>query len=108
MAGYNHLDFATPGIEQKHRDLAVLTSRRGSIAGCTTTPRPTRPAARRTKCSDGPTESLLSTRFLSAAYLPPELETTDLRAFLGDRIAPVTVKVKGPKRKVTRSGRAAA
>jgi len=37
------------------------------------------------------------------AYLPPELATTDLRAFLGDRIAPVTVKGKGPKRKVTRS-----
>ncbi len=101
MAGYNHLDFATPGSESKHRDLAyyieawldrwlhddpAATDRllAGEVLG--------RPA-----------ESLLSTRFLSAAYLPPELETTDLRAFLGDRIAPVTVKGKGPKRKVTRS-----
>ena len=100
MATYNHLDFATPGSEQKHRDLSYFIEAwldrwvGGDVTADSRLLADTVLGA--------PTTSLLSERFLSGAFLPGEIDTADYRAYLADATAPETKKVKGPKRKVTR------
>ena len=101
MAGYNHLDFATPGSEQKHRDLSYFIEAwldrwvGGDVTADSRLLADTVLGA--------PTTSLLSERFLSGAFLPGEIDTADYRAYLADTTAPETTKRQGgPKAKVTR------
>jgi pimeloyl-ACP methyl ester carboxylesterase len=94
MAGYNHLDFATPGSEDKHRVLSYFMEAwlsrwlLGDIS------------ADRRLLADTvlgvPTASLLSTQFLSGAFLPGEVDAADYRGFLTDTKAPNTKRVGGP------------
>lgn len=98
MAGYKHLDFATPGSEARHRDLAYFIE--GWLARWLLDD----PAGERrlfAEAVDGrPIEDLLSTRFLSGAYLPGRVDSTDFRAFLSDHLAPQTKREDGPRRHV--------
>ena len=86
MAGYSHPDFATPGSEAKHRDLSYFieawldrwllddpTADDRLLAG---------------SVLDRPTASLLSTHFLSGAYLPGLVDTSDYAALVADTTAP--------------------
>jgi pimeloyl-ACP methyl ester carboxylesterase len=99
MAGYEHLDFASPGSEAKHRDLAYFIE--GWLARWLLDD----PAGEQRLFAadvDGrPIEDLLSTRFLSGAYLPGRVDSGDFRAFLADHIAPQTEREHGPKRHVS-------
>jgi pimeloyl-ACP methyl ester carboxylesterase len=95
MAGYNHLDFATPGGEDKHRVLAGfmeawLDRWLGGDDDATDS------------LLERGNEGLLSTRFLSGAYLPGEYESRDFRAFLADSKAPNTKRKSGPGNEVGR------
>jgi hypothetical protein len=95
MAGYQHLDFATPGSEQKHRDLARLMEAwlgRWLLedAGATDA------------FLARDLDELLSTRFLSGGYLPGLVDSRDFRAFLADDVSPQTKRVGGPGRHVGR------
>ena len=99
MAGYNHLDFSVGANEQQRRDLSYFIEAwydRWLLGDQTALERVFADSV-----GGRPIESLLSTRFLSGAAVEG-VDTTDLRAFLADRVAPETEKVKGPKRKVTR------
>jgi pimeloyl-ACP methyl ester carboxylesterase len=93
MAGYSHLDFATPGSELKHRDLAYLMEAwlgRWLLGD-------------RTDAFLGDdVDELLSTRFLSGAYLPGAVDSRDFRAFLADDKAPNTKRKAGPGNEVRR------
>ena len=95
MAGYVHLDFSTAGSEDKHRVLAGfmeawLDRWLGGDASATDT-----------FLTRG-NETLLSTKFLSGAYLPGEYESRDFRAFLADSKAPNTKWVQKPGGQVDR------
>jgi hypothetical protein len=98
MAGYDHLDFATPGSEDKHRDLAYFIE--GWLARWLLDD----PAGEQrffAKTVFGrPIEDLLSTGFLSGAYLPERGDSADFRAFLADHLAPNTKRGHGPHRHV--------
>lgn len=95
MAGYAHLDFASPGSEAKHRDLAYFIeawldrwllgdeSADGRLLADTVLGRPA--------------SSLLSTTFLSGAYLPGLVDSSDYAAFLNDATPPRTKKQQGPE-----------
>jgi pimeloyl-ACP methyl ester carboxylesterase len=95
MAGYNHLDFATPGSEDKHRVLAgFMEAWLGRwLLGDEDATAPF--------LADG-VDELLSTRFLSGAYLPGEVDLRDFRAFLADEAAPNTKRERGPGNEVGR------
>jgi pimeloyl-ACP methyl ester carboxylesterase len=95
MAGYNHLDFSAAGNEQKHRDLAgFMEAWLGRWLGGDED-------AADVFLERG-NEGLLSTRFLSGAYLPGEVDTRDFRAFLADDKAPNTKREAGPGNEVGR------
>jgi pimeloyl-ACP methyl ester carboxylesterase len=93
MAGYTHSDFGTPGSEAKHRELARFIEAW---------------LARWLMDDDEAldaffgrgSEGLLSTRFLSGAYLPGEVDSRDFRAFLADSQAPNTKRRAGPGNEV--------
>jgi hypothetical protein len=99
MAGFNHLDFATPGSEAEHRDLAYF------IEGWLARWLHDDPAGEErlfAEAVDGrPIEDLLSTRFLSGAYLPGLVDSVDFRSFLADHVAPETKRKHGPRRHVS-------
>jgi pimeloyl-ACP methyl ester carboxylesterase len=99
MAGYNHLDFATPGSEAKHRDLAYF------IEGWLARWLHDDPAGEERLFAEAvygrPIEDLLSTRFLSGAYLPGRVDSADFRSFLADHVAPETKRKHGPRRHVS-------
>jgi pimeloyl-ACP methyl ester carboxylesterase len=99
MAGYDHLDFASPGSEAKHRDLAYFIE--GWLARWLLDD----PAGEQrlfAETVDGrPIEELLSTTFLSGAYLPWRVDSADFRAFLADHVAPRTKRKHGPHRHVS-------
>jgi pimeloyl-ACP methyl ester carboxylesterase len=99
MAGYSHLDFATPGSEAKHRDLAYFIEAwlaRWLLDDA---------AGEQRLFAEGvdgrPIEDLLSTRFLSGAYLPGRVDSADFRAFLADQLAPQTKREHGPRRHIS-------
>jgi hypothetical protein len=102
MAGYSHLDFATPGSEAKHRDLAYFIE--GWLARWLLDD----PAGEErffAEAVDGrPLEDLLSTTFLSGAYLPGRVDSADFRPFLADNMAPETKRRHGPRRHVSVAG----
>ena len=95
MAGYNHLDFATPGSEQKHRDLAGFME--AWLARWLLDDR----QAEEAFFGRG-LDELLSTRFTSGAYLPGRVDSRDFRAFLADDLPPNTRKKDGPGDEVGR------
>jgi pimeloyl-ACP methyl ester carboxylesterase len=99
MAGYNHLDFATPGSETEHRDLAYFIE--GWLARWLSDD----PAGEERLFADAvrgrPIEDLLSTTFRSGAYLPGRVDSSDFRAFLADHVAPETKREHGPRRHVS-------
>jgi pimeloyl-ACP methyl ester carboxylesterase len=99
MAGFDHLAFATPGSEQQHRELAYFIEAwldRWLLDD---------PAAEGRLLADTalgvPTASLLSTRFLSGAYLPQRIDTADYLGFLNDVTAPNTYKLHGPTGRIS-------
>jgi pimeloyl-ACP methyl ester carboxylesterase len=100
MAGYNHLDFATPGSEQKHRDLAYFSE--AWLARWLLGDRAAEDAFFARSVGERPIEDLLSTKFLSGAYLEPRVDSRDFRAFLADSVAPKTKKKDGPGNEVGR------
>ncbi len=81
MAGYSHLDFATPGSEQKHRDLAgfmeawLATWLLGD-AGATDA------------CSPAAWMSCSAPGSCRGRILPGRVESRDFRAFLADDVRP--------------------
>ena len=89
MAGYSHLDFATPGSEQKHRELAGFME---AWLGRWLLDDLDAEDAFFVRGGEG----LLSTRFLSGAYLPDRVDSRDFRAFLADDKAPNTKRKEGP------------
>jgi hypothetical protein len=100
MAGYQHTDFSVGADEQQRRDLSYFVEAwfdRWLLGD---------PAAEDRLLADTvlgrPTASLLSTRFLSGAYLPPRIDTSDYLAYLNDAIAPETHKLRGPKGRISR------
>jgi pimeloyl-ACP methyl ester carboxylesterase len=100
MAGYNHLDFATPGSEDKHRDLAYFVEAwldRWLLDDVAADDR-----LLADTLLDRPTASLLSTRFLSAAYLPGVVDSGDYVTYLNDTKAPATKRNGGPEGEIGR------
>jgi len=100
MNGYAHLDFATPGSEARHRRLSYFIEAwldRWLLGD---------PSADRRLLAGTvlgqPTTNLMSTKFASAAYLPPAVDTVDYRSWLGEPARPQTRKLHGPKRHVSR------
>lgn len=100
MAGYNHLDFATPGSEDKHRVLSYFIEawlQRWLLND---------QSADRLLLADTvlgvPTASLLSTTYLSGAYLPGQIDSSDYRGFLADTKAPNTERRSGPDGTINR------
>ena len=91
MAGYNHLDFATPGSEQKHRELARFME---AWLGRWLLGEPA------DAFLADEVDEVLSTKFLSGAYLPGEVDSRDFRAFLADELAPNTKREAGPGNEV--------
>jgi pimeloyl-ACP methyl ester carboxylesterase len=99
MAGYSHLDFATPGSEAKHRDLAYFIE---AWLARWLLDDPAGEERFFAEAVDGhPIEDLLSTTFLSGAYLPGRVDSADFRAFLADHVAPETKRRHGPRRHVS-------
>ncbi len=100
MAGYQHGDFAIGGDEQQRRDLSYFVEAWFDLWLLGD------PSAEDRLLADTvlgrPTASLLSTRFLSGAYLPPRIDTTDYLADLNDISAPNTRKLHGPKRRISK------
>jgi pimeloyl-ACP methyl ester carboxylesterase len=99
MAGYDHLDFATPGSEARHRDLAYFIE--GWLARWLLGDPAGEERLFAETVEGRPIEDLLSTRFLSGAYLPGRIDTSDFRAFLADHVAPETERKHGPRRHVS-------
>lgn len=109
FAGYDHGDFANGATDQQRRYLAHfwLAWMRHYVEG---------DAASRqdilAETVDGaPLASILSTNFLSGAFLNPEVDTSDYRTYLlSDRVSPQTrklyLKPSGTytKRRISRSG----
>jgi pimeloyl-ACP methyl ester carboxylesterase len=100
MAGFDHLAFATPGSEQQHRELGYF------IQAWLDHWLLNDPDADSRLLADTvlgvPTASLLSTKFLSGAYLLPAIDTTDYVGYLNDVVAPNTRKLHGPKRRISK------
>jgi pimeloyl-ACP methyl ester carboxylesterase len=100
MAGYIHSDFGTNGSEDKHRVIAYF-----SEAWLDRWLHGDKAADERLLADTvlgTPTTSLLSTQFLSGAYLPGHIDTTDYRAFLADTKAPNTKRKAGPEATIGR------
>ncbi len=100
MAGYNHLDFATPGSEDKHRVLSYF------IGAWLDRWLQDDGSADQRLLADTvlgmPTASLLSTQFHSGAFLPGKVDSTDYRAYLSDTKAPNTKRRGGPQGSIGR------
>ncbi len=100
MAGYNHLDFATPGSEAKHRDLAFFIE--GWLARWLQDDSAGEERFFAETVNGQPIEALLSSRFVSGAFLPQRVDSSDFRSFLADHLAPQTKRKDGPKHRVPR------
>ncbi len=90
MRGFDHEDFSAGGSEQQHRYLAHYYL---AWYGYWLDGDSSQLAELLSETVDGvPTESILSSRFLSGAFLPdadPPVDTTDFVSWLGsDRVAP--------------------
>jgi pimeloyl-ACP methyl ester carboxylesterase len=99
MAGYNHLDFASPGSEAEHRDLAYFIE--GWLARWLSDDQAGEERFFADAVHGRPIEELLSTTFHSGAFLPGRVDSSDFRAFLADHIAPETKREHGPHRHVS-------
>ena len=91
MAGFNHGDFVQGGSDLQHRYLAhyyLAWFGRWILGDESQTP-----ALLAETVEGAPTTSILSSHYLSGAYLPPGLDTSDYVAWLrSDRVDPVTRK----------------
>jgi hypothetical protein len=100
MAGFVHADFAAPGSEDKHRDVAYFAEAwldrwlLGDVAADDRLLADT--------VGGRPTASLLSTNFLSGAYLPNLVDSADYEGYLSDIKAPATKKKDGPEGEIGR------
>lgn len=96
MAGYDHSDFAVGGSEAQLRTLAYFTE--AWLARWLDGKAAAEDRLLATEVLGQPTAALLSTRFLSGAYLPPAVDTTD---YLNWIQPPNTDKVHGPKQRLS-------
>jgi hypothetical protein len=95
MAGYLHFDFATSGSEAHHEQIAYFVE--AWLARWLQGDRNAEDAFFARDIDD-----VLSTGFLSGAYLPGRVDSRDFRAFLADDKAPDTKRIKGPGSEVGR------
>ncbi|MFN8151373.1 MAG: hypothetical protein U0R24_09650 [Solirubrobacterales bacterium] len=97
LRGFDHADFSRGGTEAQHQLLAHywLLWNRLWLDGDTSA----RAQLLAREVDGTPASELLSEHFRSAAYLPPDADTTDLAAYMADVKAPNTrFKGKKPKR----------
>ena len=101
LRGFDHIDFSRGGTDAQHQLLAhywLLWSRLWVDGDASARAELLAP-----EVDETPTRDLLSERFRSAAYLPPDADTTDLAAFLTDTTPPDTKRVgDGPGKRVQR------
>jgi hypothetical protein len=102
MAGYNHLAFASPGSEQQHRELAHFIQ--AWFDRWVLGDEPAEDLLVADAVLGRPMHDLLSTRFLSGAYLPGlAIDSRDYAAFLADDKAPSTRRRGGPDPRINRN-----